>query len=256
LVGTLTGTGQIDIGSGTNLTVGPASTIAPSIAFQGSGTLTLSGADLDSTLTFSPVITGLDATDKIDFSGTVTSAFWNAGILTLEDGTMPEAFLHLSGNYAGSTFTVTTVGGVSQIVDPPETVHTIAVGAQLELSTATAEKVSFEGSTGTLALDQPASFQGQIAGISGTGDIINLKGSDAAHTSATVAFNAINDTTVLTVIDAADHQSASLTLDGNYTSFTFNVTADPNGGADVAGARKRPLPLVPLWSLTRLQERR
>ncbi len=35
--------------------------------------------------------------------------------------------------------------------------------------------------------------------------------------------------------DASDHQSAFLTLDGNYASFVFKVMADANSGVDVAG---------------------
>jgi large repetitive protein len=237
LYGTLAGTGQIDIGSNSSLSVYGQGAASLSMAFEGSGTLTLSSADLNSTLTFAPTITGLDATDKIDFSGaTVTNAFWNSGVLTLEDGTTPVAYLNLSGNYATDSFTVTTVNGVSQIVDPPGTAQTIADGAQLELNTQTAEKVTFEGSTGTLVLDQPTSFQGQIAGLSGPGDVLTLQGFDAAHTTVDAQYNPLNDTTLLEVTDASDHQSASLILDGNYGSTIFKVTADPNGGVDISGS--------------------
>ena len=121
LPGTLGGTGQINIGSGADLVLQDQITAGTTetIAFQGSGTLTLSSAELDGSLNFIPVITGLDATDTINFQGAVTSAFWNSGILTLMNGTTAVAYLHLSGNYASATFTVTQVNGVSQIVDPP-----------------------------------------------------------------------------------------------------------------------------------------
>ena len=235
LSGSLSGTGQINIGSDANLSFqGPAAATSPSIAFQGSGTLTLSSADLDSTLTFAPVITGLDATDKIDFQGTATSATWNNNILTLMNGATVVANLHLSGNYASSTFTVTTINGVSQIVDPPGTVHTIANGGVLELTVPTADKVTFEGSTGTLVLDQPSSFQGQIAGLSDSGDVLTLRGFDAAQTTADAVYNPLNDTTRLTVTDTSDHHSTFLILDGNYASTDFSVTADQNGGIDIA----------------------
>jgi hypothetical protein len=235
LPGTLAGTGQINIGSGADLILQDqiAAGTTETLAFQGSGTLTLSSAELDGSLNFSPVITGLDATDVIDYQGTVTSAFWNNGILTLMNGATAVAFLHLSGNYQSASFTVTQVNGFSQIVDPPGAVETIANGAVLELNAPTADKISFAGSTGTLVLDQPASFEGQIAGL-GADDVLTLRGFDAAHTTADVAYNPQNDTTLLTVTDAADNHSVSLVLDGNYSSTRFGVTAHQGGGVDIA----------------------
>ncbi len=235
LPGTLAGTGQINIGSGADLILQDqvAAGTTETITFQGSGTLTLSSAELDGSLNFTPVIAGLDPTDTIDFQGAVTSAFWNSGILTLMNGTNAVAYLHLSGNYASATFTVTQVNGISQIVDPLGTVDTIANGAVLELNTPTVDKVSFTGSTGTLVLGQPESFEGQIAGLSGAGDVLTLKGFDASHTTADAAYNPQNDTTPLTVTDALDHHSVSLILDGNYASTTFDVTTHQNGSVDI-----------------------
>ncbi|MDN3276002.1 Ig-like domain-containing protein [Frankia sp. RB7] len=231
LVGTLGGTGHIDIGSGASLIINSVAAIAPTISFHGSGTLVLSGTDLDSSLTFSPVISLLDATDQIDFSGTVTAAYWNAGILTLENGSTPVGYLHLSGNYASETFTVTMNGGVSQIVDPPGAVQSIADGAVLELNGPTVDNVVFESGKGVLVLDHPASFQGQIVGLAG--DIVTLRGFDANHTTIHALYNAINDTTQLSVADSSDHHSASLILDGNYSSMLMSAAADQGGGVDI-----------------------
>jgi hypothetical protein len=96
--------------------------------------------------------------------------------------------------------------------------------------------VTFEGDTGMLVLDQATKFQGQIVGLSGPGDILALRGFDAVHTTVNAQYNPINDTTVLDVADASDHQSVSLILDGDYASTTFKVTADPNGGVDIGAA--------------------
>jgi hypothetical protein len=235
LPGTLSGTGQINIGSGADLILQDqiAAGTTETITFQGSGTLTLSSAELDGLLNFSPVITGLDPTDVIDYQGTVTSAFWNNGILTLMNGANAVAFLHLSGNYQSASFTVTQVNGFSQIVDPPGAIETIANGAVLELNAPTADKISFAGSTGTLVLDQPASFEGQIAGF-GANDILTLRGFDAAHTTANAVYTPQNDTTLLTITDAADSQSVSLILDGDYSSPRFGVMAHQGGGVDIA----------------------
>jgi len=235
LPGTLAGAGQINIGSGADLILQDqiAAGTTETITFQGSGTLTLSSAELDGSLNFIPVIAGLDPTDTIDFQGAVTSAFWNSGILTLMNGTTAVAYLHLSGNYASATFTVTQVNGISQIVDPPAAIDTIANGAALELNGPSADRVSFAGSTGTLVLDQPANFEGQIAGLSGAGDVLTLKGFDAAHTTADAAYDSQNNTTLLTVTDVLDHHSVSLILDGNYASTTFDVTTRQNGSVDI-----------------------
>ena len=255
LVGTLAGTGHIDIESGASLTINSVAAIAPTISFHGSGTLVLSGTDLDSSLTFSPVISSLDATDQIDFSGTVTAAYWNAGILTLENGSTPVGYLHLSGNYASETFTVTMNGGVSQIVDPPGAIQSIADGAVLHLSGPTADKVEFESGKGALVLDQPASFQGQIIGLAG--DILTLRGFDANHTTIHALYNAINDTTQLSVADSSDHHSVSLILDGNYSSMSMSASAD-QGGALISKSHLIQLQLSPAkhWSSIELQVKR
>ena len=235
LAGALGGTGQIDIGSlallGVTSVVANATT---AIDFTGtSGELLLTSGALNGSLQFTPVLNGLTPNDMIDFQGTVTNAFWNNGVLTLMDGAAAVAYLNLPGNYSADTFTVTVSGGVSQIVDPPATPQSIANGAVLELTAPTADKVIFSGSTGSLTIDQPSGFDGQIAGISGPGDVLHLKTFDTAHTSASAAFNPLNDTTELTVSDSSNHHSVALTLDGNYSSFTFQVAADPNGGVDI-----------------------
>jgi hypothetical protein len=246
LPGTLGGSGQINIGGGADLVLQDQITAGTTetIAFQGSGTLTLSSAELNGSLNFIPVITGLDATDTINFQGAVTSAFWNSGILTLMNGTTAVAYLHLSGNYASATFTVTQVNGVSQIVDPPGAIDAIANGALLELSGPSADKLIFAGITGTLVLDQPANFEGQIAGLSGAGDLLRLKGFDAAHTTAGTVYDSQNDTTLLTVTDVVAHHSVSLILDGNYASTTFDVTAHQNDSVDIT-SRPTSIATVP-----------
>jgi large repetitive protein len=213
---------------------------------------------------FTGTITGFTGTgagpttsDKLDlndinFSSPLFSKSYSNNVLTVSDGTHT-ATIKFAGTYTLAIFSFATDGSIQNgtlVTDPPvisgqsdaaasgtdiSKTTTINDGAVLELGAPSTDKITFSDSTGTLVLDQPASFQGQIAGISGLGDIINLKGFDANHTTATAKFNPINDTTVLSVTDASDHQSASLTLDGNYASFVFRVTADANSGADVAG---------------------
>ena len=229
--------GATEIASGTNLAITGANT-ATGIAFEGAGgTLTISGAALDTSLNFTPTISGLDASDFIDFQGTVTSAFFNSGVLTLLDGNDPVAYLHLAGDYSSDAFTVAMIGNnLSQIVDPPATHATIASGEILEVNTASSENVTFESVAGTLQLDQPSSFQGQIAGLSGAGDVLDLAGIGITDTAINVTFNAQNDTTVLAAYDLQNHQMAQLTLDGDYSAATFNATSDGTGGINIQEA--------------------
>ena len=105
LSGTLSGSGQFEIGSNAQLTVGAVSNAsANTIAFVGtSGILSISSTSLNS-LVFQPTITGFGSSDAIDYAGTVTSASYASGNLTLLNGSTTVATLHLSGNYAGETF--------------------------------------------------------------------------------------------------------------------------------------------------------
>jgi hypothetical protein len=106
---------------------------------------------------------------------------------------------------------------------------TIGSGAQLELgsSVASGTTVVFQNATGTLKLDDPAHFAGQISGLSGT-DGIDLVGFSSA--SAVVTPVSTTASTVLTVADAthtvANGTAASISLQGNYTQSSFTFTND------------------------------
>jgi len=93
--------------------------------------------------------------------------------------------------------------------------------------------IDFLDATGTLALEQPGSFSGIVAGMTaiatGTQDVIDL-----LHTSATsfasYVGNALGGTlTVLNGIDIA----ASIQLVGDYTSTLFGMESDGNAGTNV-----------------------
>lgn len=103
----------------------------------------------------------------------------------------------------------------------------IGSGAQLEFggSVSSAETVAFQDSTGTLKLDDPSHFAGQISGLAGS-DGIDLANFDSAHTTV----NAVSTmtSTVLTVAD--ENHTVKLALQGNYTLSTFNFSDDHHGG--------------------------
>ena len=97
-------------------------------------------------------------------------------------------------------------------------------GATLEINTAFSGQVTFAGGTGLLKLDDPSSFNGQVSGISGTGDVIDFAGFD--HNTASASYSA--STGRLTVSDSA--HSASIALVGNYSNSTFTASSDNHGG--------------------------
>ena len=80
LSGVLSGSGQLNFGSNAVLTLSAVSNVS------------------------APTIGGFNASDAIDYNGTVTSASYNNGVLTLYDNTTPVANLTLSGDYTGDTF--------------------------------------------------------------------------------------------------------------------------------------------------------
>ena len=106
---------------------------------------------------------------------------------------------------------------------------TIAVGATAEIEGASAQSVTFAGSTGTLILDDALGFTGQVSGLSGS-DAIDL--ADVSYGSNTQATFLGNDNGgTLTVTDGT--QTANIDLVGNYLSSYWTLSSDGNGGTTV-----------------------
>jgi hypothetical protein len=110
---------------------------------------------------------------------------------------------------------------------------TIDAGATLELSDAASGSVTFKASTGNLVLDHASQFTGTLIGLTGDGTASNSNQIDlkdiayGSGTSASFSGNASGG--VLTVIDA-QHHTAHLSLAGDYTHSTFNLSSDGSGG--------------------------
>ena len=173
--------------------------------------------------------------------------------VTIENyGTMDGTINVITGasvyNDAGATWNASSIVNNGNIVDggildvtgaiTGTGIVTIAAGGMLELGGADAGTIAFAGTAGTLLLEQPSSFSGKISGPSPTvlldaSDIIDLKGFDAADTTATPG-SYVSGTTTLTVHDSSDDATISLVLVGNYSTSTWTVTNDNNGGADLA----------------------
>jgi len=197
----VTGTGAYTIGTATNgATLEFDSSVAAgaTVTFEGStGTLLVLQPSNFST---SNVISGISGTgDVLDLRGfssgsdivtATTAGGFNISsgntTLTVTDLSHSATFqFTLQGDYSGSTWTVTSDGhGGFNIVDPPATFATIASGGSLELNAPSSEVVSFAAGTGSLVLNQPESFTGQIVGFTGTApdpahsDTIDLIGID------------------------------------------------------------------------------
>ncbi|SEC02388.1 hypothetical protein [Bradyrhizobium erythrophlei] len=103
---------------------------------------------------------------------------------------------------------------------------TIAAGATLELPGVSSATVAFQGSTGTLKLDNSASFAGTVAGMTGA-DAIDFANISFANVH-TPSFSGNASGGTLTVTDGT--LTASIALLGNYMASTFTTSSDGHGG--------------------------
>lgn len=132
----------------------------------------------------------------------------------------PSTVLDISGKV------VLALGNMSQSV-------TIEAGAKLELTGAVSGSITFNAATGTLVLDHSSQFTGKLIHLSGDGSAsnsnqIDLK--DIAFGSGTSAsYSGDTSGGVLTVVDSQSH-AAHLSLVGDYTHSTFNLSSDGGGG--------------------------
>jgi len=123
----------------------------------------------------------------------------------------------------------------------------IADGATYTVSAPSGDTIAFATGNGTLELAQPATFSGEIAGIVGTGDILDIHGFTAVTTMATTgsgSYDSTLNTTTLTVTDSSDQHTELLTLAGNLSGSGWVVTDDGHGGVDVVDPPAAPSPSI------------
>ena len=106
---------------------------------------------------------------------------------------------------------------------------TIAAGATVEISSAYAGAVSFAAGTGTLQLDNSASFTGTVAGMTGS-DSIDFADIDPTKVQ-TPSYTGDASGGTLSVSDGT--HSANIALLGNYLASTFAAASDGHGGTAV-----------------------
>jgi hypothetical protein len=111
----------------------------------------------------------------------------------------------------------------------------VAANATLELNSAHSDAVTFNGSTGTLKLDNPSTFTGQIVGFTGDGtlagsdqvDLLNMSYSSSIQTSSTYSPSAgtvtVSNGTTVDVLNFV----------GNYSQANFKFASDGHGGTIV-----------------------
>ncbi len=118
-----------------------------------------------------------------------------------------------------------TLFGTTSISTP----KIVATGGLVTFDGISAQGVTFEGTTGTLKLDEAVAFTGQVSGLAGS-DALDLTDiSYGPNTTATFLGDAIGGT--LTVTDGTD--TANITLQGNYLSSTWDLSSDGSGGTIV-----------------------
>jgi hypothetical protein len=105
----------------------------------------------------------------------------------------------------------------------------INAGATLELASPYSGPVTFASTTGTLKLDNSASFAGTVAGMGGQ-DTLDLADINFA-TIQNPSFSGTSTGGVLTVTDGS--HTANIALLGNYIASTFTVSSDGHGGTFV-----------------------
>jgi hypothetical protein len=105
----------------------------------------------------------------------------------------------------------------------------IAAGTTVEVSSAYAGVVTFAADTGTLLLDNSASFRGTVAGMSGN-DIIDFADIDPTKVEAP-SYNGDTSGGTLHVTDGT--HAGNIALLGNYMASTFVASSDGHGGTSV-----------------------
>ena len=133
-----------------------------------------------------------------------------------------------AANESNTTSLVSTADDVAQAPVAALPV-TVAAGAVAAIDGASAQSVTFAGTTGTLLLNDAVAFTGQVSGLAGSDAIDLADVCYGANTQATFSGNTGGGT--LTITNGT--QTASIALQGDYLSSYWTVSSDGNGGTVV-----------------------
>ena len=192
----------------------------------------------DEFLNNATALTAADVTvmDVIGFNRAAGSAEpASAPIATSSTITISDANAHVAvGNNAIPSVSPLPAANTSQNVvfnggADSNTFVTVAPGATVEIGSAFDKQAAFVGDTGTLKLDDPSSFSGTVAGMSGH-DTIDLANINFA-TVQSPTYSGDSSGGTLAVTDGT--HTANIALLGNYLASTFVTSSDGHGGANV-----------------------
>jgi hypothetical protein len=158
------------------------------------------------------------AFDGVTWSAADTAA-WSPFVVYPDTGSDGAGF-QFSGGGAGAQL---ALAGAPVIGVNDE----ISAGSTPEISSPYSGTILFDGSTGTLKIDNSSTFSGSIAGQLAIGNVIDLA-DITAGTSATIAYSGNNSPGTLTVSDGT--QTANIALLGQYMATSFVAASDGHGG--------------------------
>jgi hypothetical protein len=243
LAGVIDNTGTFDV----DPIINPTATnlvITGGVVLEGSGSVTLDGSTDN--------IVGATGGGILENAGNTISGAGNIGLAgngllsLINYGTVEATTGSLVVDTGQTVINNGTLeaNGATLLVDDPVSGSSsgqllITPGGTADFAAALGEAVDFTGATGTLVLNQPQNFTGQIEGFTGTApnvahsDVIDLAGYNSAYTTLHASFDSSNDTTTLSVADRHDDLSTTLTFDGRYSTSNFDTASDGSGGTDI-----------------------
>ena len=179
--------------------------------WNGTSLLSLTNAPQEGYTEYTYNVVASSSTTTLEFDARQDPSSWSLDNISLTaSGTSPAPTNSLAGS-SGST--------------------TIATGATVEIAAADTASVTFQGSTGTLLLDQPSTFSGKIFGFSGNG---SLSGSDHIDL-INIKYDSVHDSYANGVLTVTDDRgdTAKLSFNGSYTLANFKFASDGSGGTVV-----------------------
>ena len=165
---------------------------------------------------------------------TGTSTLTNAGTIE-SNGT--SAISGLASNT--NTGTIEVQSGSLHLSDAVSGTGTLLIdaGATLDFASgvSSGQTVVFNDATGTMMIDDPVHFAGEIAGIAGAGDVLDFHDFAAGTTTATTGSGSfVGGFTTLTVTDLSNGGlTETFKLVGDYSNSSWTVSDDHHGGADI-----------------------
>ena len=163
-----------------------------------------------------------------------SNRFNTSGVLTITEGAN-KVRLQIEGMHSLANFDVASDGNGGTLLTDPSVVRqqgnaaaTIANNTILEIDSSDSGNVTFTGSNGTLWLDQPSTFTGNVSGLGAQNgiDLSNI----AFGAAATLGYSPNDNNTGGTLTVTNGSQQANIALLGSYMASSFVMESDNHGG--------------------------